>query len=420
MGYLSRSIEQRASSSTLGHPRDPVLVDWMGGGVNTAAGVPVTPDTAMRETAVYTCIRVLSESVAQLPLHIYRKRKDGGKDKADGHPLYDLLHTTPNEWQTSFEFREMLMGFVNLRGNAVCRVVHSNGNAVSALVPLHPDRLEIYRTTTGKRAYRYQLETGGQETLLQDEVMHLSGLSLDGLSGLSPIKYHKETVGASLAIKEFGARLFSNGTHIGSVFEHPEQLGDNALKHLKESIKDRFSGAINAGKPIILEEGMKVAKLGMTAEESQYLDSRKFTRSEIAGLYRVPPHKIGDLDKATFSNIEQQSIEFVTDTLMPWLVRFEQVISRDLISIEDRKRGYFAEFNVMGLLRGDAAARATYYKSRFEVGSITPNQIRAHENENPQKNGDTAYVPLNMIPIDQAGRSDTKSTREHRGTQDEE
>jgi len=405
MSLLARAIEHR---STISHPRDPVIAEIFGGSANTAAGIAVTPDVAMREAAVFSCVRVLAESVAQLPLHVYRRRKNGnGKDRADGHPLYDILHSRPNRRQTSFEFRELITATTALRGNAISRIVPTGGSAVGELIPLEPDRVAVFRTSDGRRGYKYWPESGREEVLLQNEVFHVAGMSTDGgYTGLSPISYHRETVGASLAIKEFGSRLFRNGTHIGTIIEHPKKLNQSGFKNLQESLDRNFGGVVNANKSIILEEGMKLSKIGMTAEDAQYLDSRKFSRSEIAGIFRIPPHMIGDLDKATFSNIEQQSIDFVTSTLMPWLVRIEQAISRDLISDADRSRGYFAEFSAMGLLRGDAAARAAYYKSRFEVGSITPNQIRALENENPEEGGDTAFVPLNMIPIDQAGRPD--------------
>lgn len=406
MGLMARIAHAETRSVKSSHPRDPVLAEWFGGSANTASGVYVTPDIAMRESAVYACVRVLAESVAQLPLEVYRRRKSGGKDRATDHPLYDLLHTRPNYINTSFEFREMLMASVLLRGNGVALIIPNGGSAVGALEVLNPDRLTISKDTNGRRIYQYTTDRGQAKTYLQDEVFHVSGMSLDGISGLSPITYHRETVGASLAIKEFGARLFANGTHLGTVIEHPAKLSQKAKDTLYDDLRKNWQGVLQAGKGIVLEEGMKVAKLGMTAEDAQYLDSRKFSRSEIAGIFRVPPHMIGDLEKATFSNIEQQAIEFVTSALMPWLVRIEQAILRDLISQKDRKRGFFAEFNAMGLLRGDAKARADYYKARFEVGSITPNQIRALENENPEDNGDTAFVPLNMIPIDQAGRPD--------------
>jgi len=404
MGLFSGMFEQRVSTA---HPRDPVIAELFGGTINTASGMVVTPDSAMREAAVYACTRVLAESVAQLPLHVYRRRKNGhGKDRADDHPLYDLLHNRPNRRQTSFEFREWLMGAVVLRGNACSLIVPTGGSAVGELIPLHPELLAIFEAKDGRRAYRYYHASGKEVVYLQDEIFHVSGLSLDGgISGLSPITYHRETVGASMAVREFGARLFKNGTHIGTVFEHPGRMSENARDNLKKSLDSGFSAVMNAGKTLIAEEGMKVAKLGMTSEDAQYLETRKFSRAEIASIFRVPPHKIGDLERATFSNIEQQSIEFVTDSLMPWLVRIEQAISRDLISEKDRKRGFFAEFNVMGLLRGDADARAKYYKARFETGSLTPNQIRALENENPEDGGDSCFVPLNMIPIELAGKN---------------
>jgi HK97 family phage portal protein len=406
MGLMAKiaHAERRSSIVRTGHPRDPVLAEWFGGAANTAAGVYVTPDIAMRESAVYACVRVLSESVAQLPLEVYRRRKSGGKDRATDHPLYDVLHTRPNYINTSFEFREMLMASVLLRGNGVALIVPTGGSWPGSLEILNPDHLSITKDSNGRRIYQYTDDKGNTAGYVQDDVFHISGMSLDGVSGLSPVAYHRETVGASLAIKEFGARLFANGTHLGTVLEHPAKLNQKAKENLYKDLRENWSGVINANKGMILEEGMKVAKLGMTAEDAQYLDSRKFSRSEIAGIFRVPPHMIGDLEKATFSNIEQQAIEFVTSSLMPWLVRIEQAILRDLISEKDRRKGYFAEFNAMGLLRGDASARSAYYQARFNVGSITPNQIRALENENPEENGDTAFVPMNMVPINQAGK----------------
>jgi len=408
MGLLSSIIESRSI-----HQRDPAIAEWLGGGGNTASGVAVTPDTAMREAAVYACVRVLAESVAQLPLFVYQRRKSGGKDKASDHQLYNLLHNQPNRWQTSFEYRESLMGAVTLRGNAISRVVSTGAGAVSELIPLMPDRVKIFRAPDGRRAYRYQPESGQAEILLQNEVFHVPGLSLDGLSGLAPITHHRETVGASLALREFGARLFKNGTHIGTVFEHPNKLTELSQKNLKKSLDENFAGIANANRAIILEEGMKIAKLGMTSEDAQYLESRKFSRSEIASIFRVPLYKIaGDTESTKgWSTLEQQSTDFVTDTLMPWLVRIEQAIARDLLTEADRRNGIFVEFNVMGLLRGDAAARSAYYTARFNTGSLSPNQIRELENENPQEGGDVTFVPLNMIPIDQAGRPDAKTER---------
>jgi HK97 family phage portal protein len=412
MGILSSILEKRSQ-----HPRDPAIAEWLGGGVNTAAGIAVTPDSAMREAAVYACVRVLAESVAQLPLFVYRRRKSGGKDKASDHSLYEILHTRPNRWQTSFEYRESLMGSVTLRGNAVSRIVATGGGGVSELIPLMPDRVKIFRAPDGRRAYRYRPESGQDEILLQNEVLHVPGLSIDGLSGLAPITYHRETVGASLALREFGSRLFKNGTHIGTVFEHPNKLTESSQKNLKKSLDDNFSGVANANKSIILEEGMKIAKLGMTSEDAQYLESRKFSRSEIASIFRVPLYKIaGDTESTKgWSTLEQQSTDFVTDTLMPWLVRIEQAIARDLLTATDRRNGIFAEFNVMGLLRGDAAARSAYYTARFNTGSLSPNQIRELENENPQDGGDVAFVPMNMIPIDQVGRSDGNTEEPNNG-----
>lgn len=410
MGLMSRIAHagQALSRSTPMPPRDPVLAEYFGAPAATSSGVYVTPETAMREAAVFACVRVIAESVAQLPLEVYRRRKSGGKDRATGHPLYDVLHSSPNNIQTSFEFREMLMASVLLRGNAVAIINPSGGAAVGSLALCEPGSVDIALDTRGRKVVSCTFRDGRQRSFFGEEVLHVPGMSLNGFSGLSPISYHKETVGTSLAIKEFGARLFANGTHIGTVFEHPGKLTEQAKKNIYADMKEKWEGVKRAGRSIILEEGMKVSKIGMTASDAQYLDSRKFSRSEIAGIFRVPLHMIGDLDRATHSNIEQQAIDFVVNTLMPWLVRLEQCFLRDLFSEKDRRRGYFAEFNAMGLLRGDAKARADYYRARFNMGSITPNKIRELENENPEEGGDTSFVPLNMIPIQQAGKQEAQ------------
>jgi len=412
MGLFQYTRELRS----LFHPSDHAAAGLFGGGYQTASGVVVTPDSAMREATVYGCVRIISDSVATLPLKVYKKRQEGGgKDEAPFHPLNFVLSHRPNKSLSSVEFRRLSVALLLLRGNAVAKIISTGGNAVAELIPLDPDRLEIKRGRNGRRVYEYHAgdnddlyyhqSSGKTEIYLQDEVLHIMGQSLNGgLSGLSPISYHRETIGAAVAIKEFGARLFKNGTHIGSILETDKPLKQSARDNLEKSLVSGFSSVVNAGKTLILEDGMKLAKVGMTSEDAQYLESRKFSRAEIAGsIFGVPPHKIGELERSTNNNIEHQGIEYVTDCLLPHIRVHEDAFLRDLFSEADVRRGYFAEFNFMGLLRGDSAARAAYYRDRFNTASISPNRIRELENENPEKGGDKCYIMTNMVPIDQAG-----------------
>ena len=381
------------------HPKDPVLAEMFNLSNVSSTGLRVTSDTAMEDSAVTACVRLIAESIASLPLIYYLRDDKGGKERARDQALYELLRYAPNRSQTPVEFWELMVAHVLLRGNSYAKIVSSGRQAVEELLPMHPDRVFVFRAPDGRRAYQYTTDSGKQEVYLQDEIFHVPGLSFDGLSGINPIRYHRETVGLSLAAKEFGARTFGQGAHFGGVYEHPTVLSDNAYDRLKKSI-DQTSGLSGVAKTRILEEGMKFNKISMTSEDAQYLESRRFSRSEIASIFRVPPHMIGETDKSTSwgTGIEQQTIGFIVFTLIPWLTRIEQACSRDLISAPDRKRGYFAEFLLNGLMRGDSAARSAYFKSRWEVGTLSQNDIRRLENENPIEGGDTYFVPLNFRP----------------------
>ncbi len=360
------------------------------------SGVTVTCDTAMRCTTVYACVRVLAESVAQLPLITYRRRKDGGKDRATEHWLYSLLHDSPNEWQTSFEFREMMMGHVLLRGNAYAFINRLQSGRVVELLPLHPDRVEPKQDKDFRITYTITDENGAQQVLRREQIFHIKGLSSNGLVGLNPIEQHRESIGLALATEEHGSRLFSNGANPSGVLEHPMKLSKEAQQRLKETFEEKTTGLLNAHKPMILEEGMKWSQMGMTSEDSQFLETRKFQRNDIASMFRVPPHKIGDLERATFSNIEHQALEFVTDSLMPNLKRWEQAIHMALLTEKDRKT-IFVEFLVDGLLRGDIKTRYEAYAKAITNGILSPNEVRSLENLNPRDGGDEYLTPLNMI-----------------------
>ncbi|MES0444971.1 MAG: phage portal protein [Desulfobacterales bacterium] len=397
MGVIAQLKNTSTHSAS---PKDPVIANWWGRSGLSNSGVSVTADTAMRVMAVYACVRIQAESVAMLPLNLYRKKKQDGRSVsslADDLPLYRVLHARPNKWQTAFEWREMMQGHVSLRGNAYSEIVSAGANAVAELIPLHPDRVTPFQTPNNSIAYEYRPLDDEPRILLKNEMFHLRGLSSDGIIGIDPISLAREALGISIAAETFGATYFGNGTVIGGVLEHPGALGDKAYDRLKKSWEDRHQGAGRAHKPALLEEGMKWQSIGVEPEKAQFLETRKFQVTEIARMFRIPPHMIADLEHATFSNIEHQGIEFVTHSLMPWLIRWEQAISRDLIS-DAAARTVYPKFNVNSLLRGDTKARFEAYQ--MAAGGNAPwmsrNDIRELEDLNPEDGLDELLTPLNM------------------------
>lgn len=399
MGILSR-IATRASVVGGSHPRDPVIAAWWGAGANSVSGQPVTPDTAMRVAAVFACVRVISESVAQLPLILYRQLADG-KERAKDHPLYRILHTRPNRWQTPYEFKRMLTGHAVLRGNGYAAIVSTNGAAVSELIPLHPDRVRPY-WYNGAPAYEYTPVDGPVRYIMNSEMLHLRGYSDDGLVGLNPITLHREAVGLALATEDHGARLFSNGVRPSGVLKMAGHLKDDETrKRFKQSFREAYAGSTKSGETLLLEDGLEWSQVGMTSEDAQFLETRQFQRSEIASIFRVPPHKIGDLSRSTNNNIEDQSKSFIEDTLGPWITGFEQAITRDLIE-ESLQEELFAEYVLEALLRGNIEARYKAYATGRQWGWLSPNDIRKKENMNPIDDGDEYLKPVNMIPLGQS------------------
>jgi len=303
----------------------------------TTSGKVVNERSAMQTTAVYACVRILSEAIAGLPLHVYRYRTDGGKERIPFHPLYHLLHDEPNPEMTSFVFRETLMSHLLLWGNAYAQIVRNGRGEVIALYPLLPNKMEVYRATNGEIFYKYYREIdesgidpkGGYVILRKDEVLHIPGLGFDGLIGYSPIAMAKNAIGMSLATEEYGASFFANGAKPGGVLEHPGVIKD--IQRVKDSWNSAYQGTGNAHKIAVLEEGMKFQAIGIPPEQAQFLETRKFQINEIARIFRVPPHMVGDLEKSSFSNIEQQSLEFVKYTLDPWVVRWEQSLQQALL-----------------------------------------------------------------------------------------
>jgi HK97 family phage portal protein len=361
-------------------------------------GMAVTPATVMRLTACFACVRNLSEDMAKLPLHLYRRR-ERGKDRAVDHPLYGLLNGAPNDWQTSFEFVQLMQAHMLLRGNAYARIVRA-GKRVLELLPLDPRRMSVKQLDDFSLQYRYQAAKGGSVDLDPRDVFHLRGLTLDGVRGVTPIEYAREAFALGLAAEEHGARMFGGRVTGPGVLKHPGKMSDPAYARLKDGWKEN-GGLENADSPVILEEGMTWESLGLKLSDLQFLETRKFQVEEIARLYRMPLHKINSMDKATFSNIEHQSQEYVTDTLLPWARRWEQGIARDLLLPAERGQ-YYAAFLFNNLLRGDVTSRGEFYRALFNNGALTPNQILEMEDMDGYDGGDIRMVPMNMVPVDMA------------------
>lgn len=397
---FSALFEKRASFSRA-DPRDPVVAKWFGGR-GTVSGVDVTPETAMTLTAVFGCIRILSETIAALPINLLRRRS-GRVEHATQLPLYNKVKHQPNRWQTSFEWREMMIGHAALRGNAYSEIISVPAGPVNELIPLHPDRVRPFRAPDGTIAYEYSPPDGDRRVILAHEMHHLRGLSSDGIVGLDVFDLLRETFGLTMATEQHGAAFFGNGANPGGVLEHPGKLGEEASSRLVKSWNARHQGAASASKLAVLEEGMQYRAIGVEPEKAQFLETRKFQVTDIARAFRIPPHMLADLDRATFSNIEHQSLEFVMHTLTPWLVRWEQALSRDLLTRE-RRRDHFFKFSVDGLLRGDIKSRYEAYRTGREWGWLSVNDVRTKEDMNPVEGGDQYLVPLNMTTPDNLGR----------------
>ncbi len=363
------------------------------------SGVSVTANTALKTAAVFAAVRILAETLASLPLIVY-KRQERGKVRAPTHALSEILKSSPNDEMTSFEYRETLQSHLALHGNAYSTIETDGRGRVTELFPLRPDRMLQIVKIDGRWAYQYQLPNGKAQWFDEFQIWHLRGLASDGRIGYSPIHLMRQAIGLGLAAESFGARFFGNDARPGIALEHPGSLSEEAHKNLRESFEARHGGLNKSHKIAILEEGLKIHEIGLPPEDAQFVETRKFQISEIARMYRIPPHMLADLGDATFSNIEHQGIEFVTHTMRPWLVRWEQSIQQNLMLPSDRRR-YFVEFLVDSLLRGDTKSRFEAYSLARNNGWFSANDIRELENMNPIDGGDVYLVPLNMVPAEQ-------------------
>ena len=389
MWRFAKSLLTRAAGSL------ETGVFW--GGASTSSGEIVTSDSAMRVSAVYTCVRILAYTLATMPLNIYKRVGEGGRVLATDHPLYSLLRLDkPNPIQNNFDFKLLMQMRLVLLGNAYAYIEFDGRGKIKSLRPLCPDYVTPIETPTGELVYRYT-SSKGSTIFLADEILHLRGMSSNGLVGLSPIEQMMEVIGTSMAMDKHGAASFANGARLGGVLKYPGKLDQKAIKNIRESWQTQHAGSANSGKTAILEQGMDYATVGMSNEQAQWLEGMKFKRSEIAGIFQVPPHMIGDLERATFSNIEQQSLEFIQFTMLPWITLWETAIGASLFSKAEQSE-YFAKFNVNVFLRGDGLARAQKLQIERMNGIISANEWRAYEELNPidGEAGDKYLVPMNM------------------------
>lgn len=382
-------------------PRDAVSAAGTFSFGYSGSGKSVNARTAIQVSAVYACVRVIAETVASLPFAVFEEDKTGSR-KALDHPLYRILHDEPNPEMTSFVWREAMLTHLLLWGNSYSQILRAGRGNIVGLYPLLPDSMEVDRDDKGNLTYTYSTTNGQQVKLRPEDVLHIPGLGFDGIMGYSPIAVERNAVGLSIAAEEFGSKFFSNGATPSGILTHPNTVKNP--KALRESWMEAYGGSSNANRVAILEEGMTFTRISMPNNEAQFLETRKFQVEEICRIYRVPPHMIADLEHATFSNIEHQSIDFAVHTIRPWLVRIEQSINRALFTEQEKGR-FYCQFNLDGLMRGSYKERMEGYAIARNNGWMSANDIRALENQNPipEEDGGNAYlVNGNMISVRRA------------------
>jgi len=424
-----RGVYEGDGAGVGAEPRMGLVERWLGGqpmekrsdlnaalvglldGARSAAGVYVSEESSLRNTAVLACVRILSQSTAMLPLPVYRRLQPRGKERAPDHPLYPLLMEQANPEMTAFELRRWLMQHVLLYGNGYAEIEWSNGGQARALWPLVSAQMRVERRN-GALVYFYTLPAGKTIELPAWKVLHLRGMSGNGVIGFSVVRQlMSEPIGLGLAMQEYGARFFGNGARPGIVLEHPGTLSDKAFKNLMTSWSNAHEGLSNAHRLRILEEGMKVNVLSVPPEEAQFLESRQFQVTEVARAFGVPPHLIGDLARATFSNIEQQSMDFLQYSVGPWLTQIEQTVHAQLMRASERKT-YFVEHLRDAILQADTETRYRAYSVGRQWGWLSANDIRERENMNPIEDGDVYLSPMNMAPAGEEPDAEAQGRRE--------
>jgi len=395
MGFFSRFFEKRSHDDNTQWPSLSAIMR------DTTAGIKVDEFKALQLSAAYACIRLISTSIAMLPLTLHQKTGRNSR-MAEEHPLNRVLYRLANKDTTAYLFKQTMQSHVLMYGNAYAEKIVNNMGQVMALNILAPWDMTIDYDKSGNKIYIYKPPQKEKKEYRPEQIFHLPGLSFDGTRGYSPIQVMKNELGLGFALQDFGSNYFKNGTNMGGIISHPEILGENGRKHLQKTIEENFMGSEKAMKLMVLEEGMKYEKIGIPAEDAQFLQSKKFTLEEICRFYGVQLHMIQNLDKSSFNNIEQQSIEFKTYCLGPWAVIWEQEIYKSLLNEQEQNENYYSKFNFNALMRGDYKTRMEGYRTGVQMGLHSLNEVREMEDENPilENGGDTHWVNSAMIPIE--------------------
>ena len=408
---FTRLFRARDKPSKQASPQDAVSAAPTFYFGSSISGKSVTARSAIQRSTVYACVRVIAETVASLPLNVFEATDKGGV-KALEHPLQRLLHDEPNPEMTSFVWRETMLSHLLLWGNSYSQILRTGRNGIVGLYPLLPDHMEVDRDSRGKLTYTYTTSEGRMVRLDPTDVLHIPGLGFDGVMGYSPIALEKAAIGLGIAAEEYGSKFFANGARPSGILTHPNTVKDPAA--LRASWNAAYGGSGNASRVAVLEEGMTFTPLSIPNNEAQFLETRKFQVTEICRIFRVPPHMIGDLERATFSNIESQNISFAVHTIRPWLVRIEQAMNRALFP-ENEKGRFYTQFNLDGLMRGDYKSRMEGYAIARQNGWMSANDIRELENLNPlsdEEGGNLYLVNGNMVPIPMTQNANTTKEQE--------
>lgn len=393
------------------------LVSALGGGNRSTTGIHITPESALGFVSVFACVRLLSESIAQLPCNLYRRTDDkGNREQANDHPVHDLISAAPNGWQTAFQYHEFQQAGLGLRGNAYAYVERDGSGTVSNIIPLNPALVNV--RVGANRQPVYDLLGNGENELGVpfSKIHHIAAFSTNGYLGMSPIQAGRDALGLAMATEQHASLVFANGTQIGGVLERPyiqgaKQLSEDSVKALKKQWSELYSGLKNTGEVAVLQDGIQFKSISMSNEDAQLLASRAHGINEVARLYNVPPHMIQMLERSTNNNIEHQALQFVMYTLMPWVRRHETAQMRDLLTAKERKNLYI-EFNVAGLMRGDLQTRFASYAQGRQWGWLSVNDIRRMENLPPVRGGDVYLQPLNMVDAGSNPLKNAKLARE--------
>jgi len=366
----------------------------------TSSGVRITADSALRNSVVFACNRVLSESISSLPLVLYKEDENGNRAKAKKHPLYKLLNSNPNKENTTMQWRETMITNVNLRGNHFTQIIRNSRGDILSLWGLDTARMTAKRLEkTGEIIFIYN--TGSKEVAFKfDDILNVAGLSLDGISGISPIAYNRESLGVSVALEAHAGSFFKNSASPSGIFAIEGELSDEAFKRMKKDFDESWTGMKNSNKPMVLEGGAKFHPITMTNVDSQFLEARKFQKQDISAIFRVPLHMINDLEKANYNSIEQLSLGFVIYSLTPSLIRIEQCMQRDLLTEQERADGYYIKHNLSALLRGDMKTRAELYGKFVEKGIFTINDVLKLEDMNEVDEGNKRYIQMSYTTVD--------------------